>query len=509
MKQPFLFLLLFLLAHTVFGQLRYTETVFETADTLKDVEFAVAEWLNNSVSLLAEYGIHSGEYKTEARPLLMDIYMPHGDTVSKRPAILFAFSGGFLKGSRHHQDMIAFCDSFARRGYVTATYDYRIGMGADVSSIFGIPFHISISQKNVTRALYRAVQDSRAALRYLKYTSDNLGIDTTKIYMVGSSAGAFIALHNLYMDKATEIPELALAEPTLGKLDTIGIQGYGGRANAIVSLWGALQTPALIENEQRPALLVHGEDDDIVYFKKGMPLKNLIPDLTALEFEIPETYGSFCIDTALNHRNIQHQTYFVPGRKHEFYGVSTGDFGDDGPNQYWDTIQYKITNFLFDIFKPEAHFEASNNERDVSFSNTSSTKYYSLWNFGDGEHSHKAAPIHTYTTSGFHTIGLTSCNENMACDTCTKTIFIDPLAINTPPKEVITLFPNPVKKYLIIKGLNQGFNFQLIDLLGRTKIYKNDYFSNSIDVSELTPGMYVLRIETNDKIIVRKFQKLN
>lgn len=500
-------LLCFIVTIPSFAQpFRYTETIFAEIDTFKNVEYAHADWLNNPLPLVSEYNIHDGESKTGNRPLYMDIYMPKNDTLSKRPVILFAHSGGFLTGSRHNDDMIAFCDSFARRGYITATFDYRLGMGTTLS-IF--PLKIYLTEENGTRAVYRAVQDSRAAVRFLKHNAETYGIDTTKIYMAGSSAGAFVALHNLYMNEFDEIPELALSEPTLGTLDTVGVQGYGSQVNAVVSMWGAIQSPELIRNKQKPVLLIHGEDDDVVYFKKGMPLKSSIPDFDEISFNVPETYGGFCIDTALNNRNIVHETYFVPGKKHEFYGVDTGEWEENGPNEYWDTVHWKISDFLFEIFRPEAYFEASNIEREVSFSNGSSTKHYAHWDFGDGTFSNEINPFHKFEENGLQTIILTSCNENMACDTFSQTIYLDPLSIDEYYNQKIKVYPNPAINQLNIQGVESSGTVRIIDLLGRTQILRNQFLSNSIDISVLNPGIYILQLKMDNEIVFRKFRKVN
>jgi dienelactone hydrolase len=510
MKHSLLFIAFLLFTFSSFAQLRYTQTVFSKVDTLKDVEFAQSIWLNNMVSLLAEYNIHNGESKTIERPMFMDIYSPHDDTVSKRPAILFGFSGGFLKGSRHNDDMIAFCDSFARRGYVTANFDYRIGMAADVTMLFGIPIHVSIAERNGARTVYRAVQDSRAAIRFLKHNAREFSIDTTKIYLAGSSAGGFVALHNLYMDKPGEIPPFALESQTLGHLDTVGIQGYDGRANAIVSMWGALQTPNLIESEERPALLIHGEEDDVVYFKKGVPLKTLIPDVDALDFTIPETYGGYCIDTALTNRNILHSTYFVPSKKHEFYGVKTGNFGVDGPNQYWDTVQLKISDFLFEQFRPIASFEYDVQELTLNCFDITANSTFSEWDFGDKTIAHGSTVSHSYNSPGYYKIKLSSCNANMACDTLSRIVEIgNPTQIHTSFASQIKLFPNPAIDQLNISGIQENSRIEIIDLWGRTRIIANQSDSKSVDVSILNTGIYILKIETEAGTYVQKFQKVN
>ena len=508
MKKTVLILIFTVFINSLQGQLRYTETVFEHADTLKNIEYAVADWLNSPVSLLSEYNIHSSESKTEKRPLYMDIFMPHADTVTNRPAILFAFSGGFLTGSRHADDMVAFCDSFARRGYVTASIDYRIGMAADVSSIFGIPYHISVSEINATRSVYRAIQDSRAAIRFLKHNAKNYGIDTTRIYMVGSSAGAFVALHNLYMDKPGEIPELALVSPNIGNLDTVGIQGYNSQADAIVSMWGAIQTPALIEKEQKPVLLIHGEKDSIVYFKKGMPLKYSIPDLDALDYNIPETYGAYCIDTALLNRNIPHQTYFVANKKHEFYGVDTGEFEESGPNQYWDTVHWKISEFLFDIFKPKVEFSIEITGTNIICTNHTNNVQYSEWDFGDGNANTGMRVTHSYSTHGSYRIKLSTCNASMACDTLSQKVNITLVNLPQLEKKQPIFYPNPVQNYLFMENIAGHHNIEVFDVYGRKHLHLFQYANRMLDISMLRPGIYILRIKLNENIITHKFQKI-
>ena len=50
----------------------------------------------------------------------MDIYTPDGDTETNRPLILFMHGGSFTAGSKEQIDCVNFCESFAKRGYVTA-----------------------------------------------------------------------------------------------------------------------------------------------------------------------------------------------------------------------------------------------------------------------------------------------------------------------------------------------------------------------------------------------------
>ena len=509
-KFTFLFLSLFLCSGSFSQNLRYINNSFNQVDTLEDVEYARADFLNNKIALLAEYNIHDGENKTENRPLYMDIFMPHADTVTKRPAIIFAHSGAFLIGSRKADDMIAFCDSFARRGYVTATIDYRMGMGATVSRFLGIPINIKIEYSNGYRAAYRAGQDARAAIRYLKHNAEEYGIDTSKVYFAGSSAGGILGLYNLYNDKPQEFTEAVFSEPSLGSLDTIGEQGYGGKANAVVSMWGAVQDTKYIENESTPVFLIHGTADPIVPFKKGIPLDSIIPENPVLSFTMPETYGSYCVDTALTNRNIYHETYFVDGGIHELYGVDTGEFYEDGPNQYWDTIQNKMSQFYFKLFKPEAVIGYYMNNLEFIFYDESAEPAYSFWDFGDGSSATGEIASHTYNQKGIYNVRLTTCNQNMACDTVSTNIaagIIDNLA--EAKFNEIKIYPNPVKNQINVLGIDDDFDAQIYDLTGRLYFTKMNIQNNTIDISGLQNGIYFIKISSSNHSVLRKFFKVN
>ncbi len=489
---------------------RYQNQVFTNLDTLKNIEYASAEWLNNPIGLLADKNIHDGENKTISKPLTMDIFMPKGDTLKKRPAIIFAHGGAFLIGSRHNDDMVAFCDSFARRGYVTATIDYRLGIGTTVTSIFGIPIGLKLEDKNAYRAVYRAVQDSRAAIRFLKHHAEYFGIDTTKIYLVGSSAGGILSLQHLYIDKENEVSPDAFLPPTLGNLDAVGVQGYGSKPAAVVSLWGAMEKPELIENEQTPVFLVHGTDDDIVPFKKGIPLAGIVPETSLASFTMPETYGSFCVDTALNNRNIAHETYFVEGKKHEFYGVDTGAFSPEGPNEYWDTIQWKISKFLFAQFQPKANFDAEIQNLTVNFTNTSSEIYDANWDFGDGTTGNGNEVAHTYAEPSNYKVQITAFNINLACDTISKQILVGTNSLDENSLfDEIKIYPNPATTVIYFEGIAKPFDIKIYNLSGKTLLIQRNLTGNQININELQQGFYILEIKTNERKVFRKFLKVS
>ena len=67
--------------------------------------------------------------KGEEESLLLDVFMPpKEDTMKKRPLLIFIHGGGFQNNSKTGSYSSMVCTSFAKRGYVTSTIDYRLGV---------------------------------------------------------------------------------------------------------------------------------------------------------------------------------------------------------------------------------------------------------------------------------------------------------------------------------------------------------------------------------------------
>ena len=64
----------------------------------------------------------------------------------------------------------------------------------------------SIDSVDFARSVYRGVQDINAAVRYIRKNADNLGVDPNRIYLVGNSAGAILSLENVYTSKESDFP---------------------------------------------------------------------------------------------------------------------------------------------------------------------------------------------------------------------------------------------------------------------------------------------------------------
>ena len=314
---PILFVALFSLC---FSQIRYLNPVFDQVDIYEDVVYG------NAPDLPFIFWVESNTYDID---LDVDIYMPAGDSLSSRPAIIFLHSGAFFAGNNNADDMTQLSIESAKRGYVSFNANYRLGLNI-------------LSTYSGERAVYRGVQDASALIRFIKENSDMYGIDTDNIFIWGSSAGAFIGLHLAYLDDS-ERPESSFGsedDPDLGCLDCEGNNFiHDSRPNAIVSCWGAMGDVSWVsDNDTTPAILFHGTLDPIVPFNSGFPF--------TFNIALPLVDGSNVIREYLNYMDVQNEFYPAIDEFHEYWGTLNGNwFG--GPNEYWDIILNHSYQFLY------------------------------------------------------------------------------------------------------------------------------------------------------------------
>lgn len=111
------------------------------------------------------------------RPLQLDLYL-HADRAKAkaRPLVIWVHGGGWSRGDARQSG--AFADwsgvlaMLAARGYVVASVDYRLSGEAK----FPAP-----------------VQDVKAAIRFLRSKAGDFGIDPSRVYLWGGSAGGHLA----------------------------------------------------------------------------------------------------------------------------------------------------------------------------------------------------------------------------------------------------------------------------------------------------------------------------
>ena len=115
-------------------------------------------------------------------------------------------------------------------------------------------------------AVYRADQDARAAIRFIRKNCSLGRIDSGRIFMAGASAGAITALNVAYLDQ-NEIPQSLVSDwGNLDGLDKYDYPGYSTRIKGIINLEGVLADTSYIDSGDAPILSFYGSEDQ---FYKG------------------------------------------------------------------------------------------------------------------------------------------------------------------------------------------------------------------------------------------------
>lgn len=287
---------------------RFDQEVFSNVTTTSDIQFG---------SNIDANGANLN--------LTMDIYEPTGDTMQARPLIVWAHGGSFLSGTKNDGDVVSLSQHFAKRGYVCVSINYRLG----------IPF--PINQESALKAVYRAVQDMRGAIRYMRKdaaTANLYKIDPNTIFAGGTSAGAFTALHVGYLDKYSEMP-IAIDTVAMGTIEgNSGSPGYSSSVNAIIDLCGALGNKTYLEPGDVPFVAMHGTIDNVVPYATDM-----IYVLGAFPVMIVD--GSYSISDYANTIGVQNEMYTYFGAGHVPFVSSVA---------YMDTTVRFVSNFLYRFF---------------------------------------------------------------------------------------------------------------------------------------------------------------
>lgn len=182
-----------------------------------------------------------------------------GDSLEKRPALLFAFGGGFVGGERNNERYIPFFDFLARNGCEVFSTDYRTGLkGLDASNVNGAVGFASA----LVDAIYMAVEDYYDATNFILQNSEKWGIDADAVVACGSSAGAITVLQAEY--------EICNGGEVAKRLrDGFNYAGVISFAGAVCTKgkphWDADAAPC-------PIMLFHGDADNVVPFKKATVL---------------------------------------------------------------------------------------------------------------------------------------------------------------------------------------------------------------------------------------------
>lgn len=281
---------------------RYRDSVFAAVTETRNLAYATSK-------------THTGATETQ----LLDLYEPQGDTAAARPVIIWVHGGGFSGGTKDDADVVALCRIYARKGYVTASINYRLRGGMTTQAEMGAQ-------------VWRALQDAKASVRFLRASKDARRLDADRMLMGGTSAGGVITLGCLYLDD-DEAPS-SVDVGALGGLDgSGGNPGVSSRINGGINCWGSVGDSTVLYDGALPVLSFHGTADKVVPYDIGYALGN--PNLVS--------FGSACVHRVLTR-------YKVPSTLKTFQGMGHGIPGGD---KRVDTLLTMTTDFAYATLFPD------------------------------------------------------------------------------------------------------------------------------------------------------------
>jgi len=290
--------------------------------------------------------------------LTMDVYQPVCSDTIRRPLLMLIHGGAFFNGDKQTQAFRRWSEYFASLGYVVASINYRLGFGP--------------TKEGVDRAGYKAVQDAHAAMRYLVHYADDYHIDTSFLFVGGSSAGGITALNLAFMrdwNRPTTVYDGRFrlsGESDLGLINAVSPQWTDSFSiKAVVNMWGAVHDTAMLSNSRQTAILsFHGDADRIVAYGHDYPFMDPptpLRDVLAL-FDVPpppnmkpineimfdKMYGSWCIHQQAQVLGMNSELHTYPNGPHSLHENMDGTLSD-----YFKVIQDTTTVFLYKQLVPD------------------------------------------------------------------------------------------------------------------------------------------------------------
>jgi acetyl esterase/lipase len=194
------------------------------------------------------------------RSLQLDLYEPKGRGTTRVPGLIFIHGGAWRSGKR--EDYRAYTTWFAARGYVVATVSYRLQQVAKFPA---------------------ALEDCKAAVRWMRANAPRLGVDPDRIVVLGGSAGGHLSMMIAYTggDRSFEGNS---GHPGVSSTVAAVVDLYGptdlttpfGQAARVVwdflsckydedpELWRRASPLFHLDSNAPPTLVFHGTLDDIV-----------------------------------------------------------------------------------------------------------------------------------------------------------------------------------------------------------------------------------------------------
>lgn len=256
----------------MFSVMRYLLFVFLTFTFIKQLsaQSCCGELTTESFGQIIRYDSVYAEAQPNYNGITTDLTVRITESLEnlceQKPLILLIHGGGFSAGTPALMDSVA--TEFARRGYLTASINYRLGFQ-------GPTLTCPMDTSELIRAWYRATQDAKSAVRWFKERHDLFGIDTNLIFAGGWSAGGYTLSGLAWMNDESEKPWQAnqlndtlinnqlYQRPDLGSVQGISnMNNYNTSIAGIFSFSSSFLFPEHQDENERTAILYFNNKSD-------------------------------------------------------------------------------------------------------------------------------------------------------------------------------------------------------------------------------------------------------
>lgn len=240
--------------------------------------------------------------------LAYDLFEPKDDTVHLRPLVVLIHGGGFtnlIPLNRKSPEIIEIAKDLAKRGYVTVSPEYRLFGG-------------ETTYDKMLGTVPAAFLDINTFMCYIANSVQHgnpYRIDTSKVFIGGSSAGALIAMNfAVFVNDTSELnTDMRRAVRTVAALDRVNPQTIlqnkfcGLRPKGIISLSGGMIDTNFIRPANIDVFLIHGMLDGALPFYEG----NALGDPA-----LPKVFGPGIFMNQLERAGIRVEAHIYPDKYH-------------------------------------------------------------------------------------------------------------------------------------------------------------------------------------------------
>ncbi len=459
----------------------------------------------------------------QLQPLIMDVYEPAGDPCLVRPVIVLMHTGSYLPrycngtptGDKNDSATVEMANRFAKRGYVVANIDYRLGWNP-------LSSNVDVRRGTLLQAVYRSLQDAKACVRFLKkdaYTNNVYKIDTNAIILGGQGTGGYIALNYISLDDPAElsIPKLIsgttdplvpivagqsyINQNIFGDLDGFGgdpafnnsnnSPGYTNNVHFAFNMGGALGDSTWIEPGDAPTVAFHVVGDPFAPYYSGIVYVPGNPPQAVIDvigsgrvLELANQYGNNnCFSPNLFNDSFTQAANNVNNGVEGLFPFHMIPAVQSGPWEWWDSLTVVQGALLCGQNGTDIHMNAL-----ITNGNMSKAK----------------AMAYIDTVMGYLNPRIELC-----LNLCQQ-------VVGTPENESMEsdfkISPNPAQDYVSIasKTSQHITAIELFDYTGR-KISVPDLTGEgqyTLPIHHLASGTYFIKIESGSSTLFKKLQKL-